>query len=151
MPIKLWQVSIHWKSYLFPPKTLSYKARHLLRLKFHTTVALISLACAFFSCVLPKGKSIILSHQPWHSKQRPWKLTIRIATCQSAILNFVKKAWERLMWMSRSVNSIAWKRWLLWRKWILLWKLWWWGYKLVRCCTLSLCANESCDKHAVYC
>ena len=51
---------------------------------------LISLAC-FFSCVRAK-REVIVSHQPRHSKQRPWKLGIIIATCHSAILYFVKKA-----------------------------------------------------------
>ena len=50
----------------------------------------------------------------------------------------------------RSTNSIAWKRWLLWNKWMLQWKLRWWGYKLVGRCKLSLYENESCDEHAVY-
>ena len=49
----------------------------------------------------------------------------------------------------RSTNSIAWKRWLLWNKWMLQWKLRWWGYKLVGRCKLSLYDNESCDEHAV--
>ena len=43
------------KVIFFFPKTLHYKARHLLRLKFHTTAALISLACFFFSCAWQKG------------------------------------------------------------------------------------------------
>ena len=47
-------------------------------------------------------------------------------------------------------NSIAWKRWLLWNKWILHWKIRWWGYKLVGRCKRSLYENESCDEHAVY-
>ena len=50
----------------------------------------------------------------------------------------------------RSTNSIAWKRWLLWNKRKLQWKLRWWGYKLVGCWKLSLLANESCDEHTVY-
>ena len=50
----------------------------------------------------------------------------------------------------RSTNSIAWKRWLLWNKWMLQWKLRWWGYKLVGRCKLSWYENESCDEHAVY-
>ena len=50
----------------------------------------------------------------------------------------------------RSTNSIAWKRWLLWNRWMLHWKLRWWGYKLVGRCKLSLYENESCDEHAVY-
>ena len=50
----------------------------------------------------------------------------------------------------QSTNSIAWKRWLLWNKWMLQWKLRWWGYKLVGRCKLSLYENESCDEHAVY-
>ena len=49
----------------------------------------------------------------------------------------------------RSTNSIAWKRWLLWNKWMLQWKLRWWDYKLVGRCKLSLYENESCDEHAV--
>ena len=28
--------------------------------------------------------------------------------------------------------------------------IWWWGYKLVGRCKLSLYENESCDEHAVY-
>ena len=35
-------------------------------------------------------------------------------------------------------------------KWILQWKLRWWGYKLVGCCKRSFHANDSCDEHAVY-
>ena len=47
-------------------------------------------------------------------------------------------------------NSIAWKRWLLWNKWMLHGKLRWRSYKLVGRCKLSLYENESCDEHAVY-
>ena len=50
----------------------------------------------------------------------------------------------------RSTNSIAWKRWLLWNKWMLQWKLRWWGYKLVGRCKLSWYKNESCEELAVY-
>ena len=50
----------------------------------------------------------------------------------------------------RSTNSVAWKRWLLWNRWMLQWKLRWWGYKLVGRCKLSWYENESCDEHAVY-
>ena len=50
----------------------------------------------------------------------------------------------------RSTNSIAWKRWLLWNKWMLHWKLRWRSHKLVGRCKLSLYENESCDEHAVY-
>ena len=50
----------------------------------------------------------------------------------------------------RSTNSIAWNRWLLLNKWMLQWKLRWWGYKLVGRCKLSWYENESCDEHAAY-
>ena len=45
----------------------------------------------------------------------------------------------------RSTNSIAWKRWLLWNKWMPYGKLPWRSYKLS-----LLYENESCDEHAVY-
>ena len=50
----------------------------------------------------------------------------------------------------RSTNSIAWNRWLLLNKWMLQWKLRWWGYKLVGRSKLSWYENESCDEHVVY-
>ena len=59
-------------------------------------------------------------------------------------------------WADRSTNSIAWKRWLLWNKWILKWprkeeSLWAnLAIILVGCCKLSLYANESCVEHAFY-
>ena len=50
----------------------------------------------------------------------------------------------------RSTNSIAWNRWLLLNKWMLQWKLWCWGFKLVGRCKLSWYENESWYEHAVY-
>ena len=50
----------------------------------------------------------------------------------------------------RSTNSIAWKRWLLWNKWILHWKLRWRGYKLIGRYKLSWYENESCGELAIY-
>ena len=50
----------------------------------------------------------------------------------------------------RFTNSIAWKRWLLWNKWMLHWKLRRRGYKLVGRGKLSWYENESYDNHAAY-
>ena len=81
-----------------------------------------------------------------------WKL-LPVTTPCSILLGKLRKDWWRDVELSgtgRSTNSVAWKRWLLWNKWILHWKLWWKSYKLVGRCKLSLYENESCDEHAVY-
>ena len=80
---------------------------------------------------------------------------MEIATCHSAMNYFVKKGkideeMSSFPRTGRSTNSIALNRWLLLNKWMLQWKLRWWGYKLVGCCKLSWYENESCDEHAVY-
>ena len=83
---------------------------------------------------------------------RGWKL-LRVTEPCSILWRKLRKDWCRDVELSgtgRSTNSIAWKRWLLWNKWILHWKLWWESYKLVGRCKLSLYENESCDEHAFY-
>ena len=81
-----------------------------------------------------------------------WELLPVTAPC-SILWRKLRKDWCRDVELSgtgRSTNSVAWKRWLLWNKWMLQWKLRWWGYKLVGRCKLSWYENESCDEHAVY-
>ena len=93
------------------------------------------------------------------SLRRPWKLGLRIAAWSKPRM-FREESLGKIKFGAfsetcRPTNSIAWKRWLLWNKWTLLS-----GRKkiriliskiaMIRCCKLSLYANESCDEHAIY-